>query len=282
MPPSLLEIIQRTALYFQKAGIETARLDAEWLMAGVLNCKRLDLFLQFDRPMEPDVLDRLRPLVRRRAQREPLQHILGTVDFAGLSLKVDRRALVPRPETEFLVELVAEKQLRPPERILDLGTGSGAIALALAGHWRSATVVAIDRSPEALNLARENARRSALSSVRFLEGSWFEGLEESPFDLIVSNPPYLTEEEWESAQPEVREYDPKPALVAAEDGIADLRQIITGAGAFLRPGGALFLETGIAQHPLLRSIAEGVGYTRIESLPDPSGRDRFFYGRRGG
>jgi|TARA_B110000037_G_scaffold220312_1_gene287773 release factor glutamine methyltransferase len=279
MPPSLLEIIQRTAAYFEKAGLETPRLDAEWLIAGVIGCKRLELFLKFDRPMEDAILDKLRPLVRRRAQREPLQHILGTVDFAGLTLKADQRALIPRPETEDLIELIRDEARKPPERILDLGTGSGAIALALAALWPEASIIAVDRSAEALSLARENAELCSLNNITWREGSWFEGLDEPPFDLIVSNPPYLTEAEWESAQPEVKEFDPKVALVAADAGLVDLREILAGAKACLCPGGLVALETGIAQHTALMTLAEESGFMGIESKADASGRDRYFFCR---
>lgn len=281
MPPSLLEIIQRTAAYFEKAGLETPRLDAEWLIAGVLGCKRLDLFLQFDRPMDDVLLDRLRPLVRRRSNREPLQHILGSVEFAGLSLKVDRRALIPRPETELLIELISAAFTQPPARVLDLGTGSGAIALALAKQWPEIDVLAVDWSEEALGLARENAAEAQLDRVNFVQSSWFDRVEPQAFELIVSNPPYLTEGEWESAQPEVKDFDPKAALVAADEGLSDLLQIIKSAPEYLRPGGLLVLETGIAQHEKLRADAEEVGYAACESKVDASGRDRFLFCRFG-
>lgn len=279
MPPTLLEILRRTEAFFEKAGLEKPRLDAEWLMAAVLQCKRLELYLQFDRPLTPELLDRLRPLVRRRAQREPLQYILGETDFGDLRLRIDRRALIPRPETEALVErLVALPQDSTPRRILDLGTGSGAIALGLAQAWPEAEVTAVDASAEALALARENAKLNQLETrVNFLEGSWFGPLPGQRFDLIVSNPPYLTRSEWEEAQPEVREYEPSVALVAEEDGLADLRQLMQAAPGHLEAKGVLALETGIDQHARLAEQAASTGFARWESAVDDTGRDRYFF-----
>ncbi|MFW6354737.1 MAG: peptide chain release factor N(5)-glutamine methyltransferase, partial [Verrucomicrobiota bacterium] len=270
LPPTLLEILQRSAEFLGKAGVENPRLEAEWLLAHVLGCKRLQLYLDFERPMLPEVLDQLRPMVRRRAQREPLQYILGTTEFAGLELTVDRRALIPRPETEALVdELRGEYGTTPPPSVLDLGTGSGAIALALAAAWPGSSVTAVDRSPGALALARENAARTGLDArVEWLGGSWFGPLAGRVFDLIVSNPPYLAEAEWKSAAPEVRGHEPHEALVAPGEGLADLESLLREAPRYLTPGGCLALETGITQHEPLRAEAESVGYARCESRLD--------------
>ncbi len=279
MPPNLLDILNRTAGFFAQAGLEKPRLEAEWLLAAVLDCKRLELYLQFDRPMTPDILDRLRPLVRRRAQREPLQYILGESDFFSLKLQVDRRVLIPRPETEGLVERIIERTAgKVPGRVLDLGTGSGAIALALAQAFPASTVVAVERSPDALVVARKNADRNGLADrVRFVEGTWFGPLEAEIFDLIVSNPPYLSREEWSDSQPEVREHEPFPALVAEESGRSDLEEILCRAPAHLSAGGLLALETGIAQHTLLSERAHAAGYAGWVSAEDDSGRDRYFF-----
>ncbi len=284
MPPSLIEILRKTEAYFRNAGVEPARQEAEWLIAHVLGCRRLDLYLRFDQPMDDAILAQLRPLVRRRAQREPLQHILGQTPFANLQLKTDRRALIPRPETEYLIELLLERHVgeNMPRQILDLGTGSGAIALALAAALPSVRVWGVDCSPEALSLARENAQTNGLSErVQWVQSNWFSALDpDQCFDWIVSNPPYLTEEEWRVAEPEVRVFDPKDALVAAEEGIADLVQIIENAFSHLHPGGLLACETGISQHECLFAKAEARGYCNLDSLKDHTGRPRFFLARR--
>jgi release factor glutamine methyltransferase len=192
---------------------------------------------------------------------------------------VDRRALIPRPETELLIELITQRLVAPPASILDLGTGTGAIALALATKYPEATVMAVDQSEDALALAGENATSLSLAErVKFLRSDWFAAVPvNEKFSLIVSNPPYLTEEEARTAQPEVRDHEPVSALVAADEGVADLEKIITGAKTRLAEGGFLACETGIAQHPRLKEIAERVGFARIESLRDLTGRDRFLF-----
>lgn len=274
---TLLEIIQRTTEFFAKRGIESPRLNAELLIGHALGLKRMQLYLQFERPLAEAELARLRPLVKRRGDREPLQHIVGETDFAGLKLKVDGRALVPRPETEMLVALLTERLVPPPRRVLDLGTGGGAIALALAKAWPDAEIVAAEVDPAALALARENAAAVQLERVRFVESDWFGGLSaEAPFELIVSNPPYLSEAEVAAAQPEVKDFDPRRALTPGTDGLAALRAILAGAHQRLAPGGLLACETGIDQHAELARLAQAAGYARTESLADLTKRDRFF------
>jgi release factor glutamine methyltransferase len=233
------------------------------------------------------------PAHRRRARRHPpacqtprparaAPAYPRETDFFDLKLKTDRRGLIPRPETELLLELVTKSFDSAPARILDLGTGTGAIALALAKFWPEATVVAVDRSAEALALARENAAKLSLADrVAFRQSDWFAALAgEPPFQLIVSNPPYLTAAEVAAAEPEVRDHDPVAALVAERDGRADLETIIRGAPAFLAPGGLLALETGIAQHAALTAFAAPFGYAAIESRRDLTDRERFLLLRR--
>ena len=279
---ALLEVIKRTADFFRKAGIETPRLDAELILADVLGLTRMELYQHFERPLTEAELDRVRPLVKRRSKREPLQHILGWVDFFDLRISVDRRALIPRPETEELADLLSRRAPPPPRSILDLGAGSGALTLALARAFPEAEVVGIERSAGALDLARENARSHGMAErVKFLAGDWFGPLEEGArFALIVSNPPYLTEEEWETAQPEVRVFEPREALVAPDWGCADLERILAEAPRWLAVGGWLALETGIDQHARLARAAEAAGLVDVESKRDLSGRDRYLLARR--
>jgi release factor glutamine methyltransferase len=274
---TVLEVIKKTAEFFAGKGVESPRLNAELLVGHALGLPRMQLYLQFERVLKDEELDRLRPLVRRRGQREPLQYIVGEVDFAGLKLKVDRRALIPRPETERLVELLVTRCVPPPRRVLDLGTGTGAIALALARAWPEATVRASDVSAPALALAAENAALTGLAArVTFQESSWFAGIAgEEVFDLVVANPPYLSATETNHAALEVREHEPASALAAGEEGLADLRMILGEGRRHLAPGGLIALETGPGQHAALAQIAGAHGWERFESHSDLTGRDRF-------
>ncbi len=274
---TVLEIIKRTTGFFEQRGVESARLNAELLIGHALGLKRMQLYLQFERPLAEGELEKIRPLVKRRGGREPLQYILGEVEFSGLKLAVDRRALIPRPETEFLVALLTGRPGVAPASILDLGTGSGAIALALTAFYPGAMVTAVDRSEEALALARQNALANGLGErVRFIRSDWFSGLApDERFQLIVSNPPYLSDEEMRAAPPEVKDFEPAGALSAGVDGAAALASIIRGARPFLAEAGLLACETGMAQHALLRDLAAAAGYIRTESLRDLAGRDRY-------
>lgn len=280
---SVLEIIKKTTDFFAAKGVESARHDAEVIIGHALGLKRMQLYVQFERFLTEPELERIRPLIKRRAQREPLSYIVGNTEFATVQLKTDRRALIPRPETEELVEhVLAECRLEADDlRLLDLGTGTGCIALALASALPEASLTAVDASEEALALARENAALNKLDArVRLLHSDWYAALgAEEPFDVIVSNPPYLTAEETAETQPEVREHEPHSALSAADAGMADLRRIITGAPRFLKPGGLLALETGIDQHGALLTLLQQSGFPEPRSLRDLSGRDRFLLAR---
>jgi len=275
---TVLEIIKRTTEFLAGRGISSPRLNAELLLGHVIGRRRMQLYLEFERPLTAAELDQLRPLVRRRGQQEPLQYILGETEFRGLRLKVDRRVLIPRPETELLVELVHTwAATQPPVlRALDLGTGSGAIAAALATLWPTAAVVAAERCPEALTLARENFAALGLEGrIQPVAATWFEGVPPGPYDAIVSNPPYLTAAEVADAAPEVRQHEPRAALEAPEEGLADLRAIIAGAPAYLRPGGLLALETGCDHHADLTARLQTAGFQAVEARPDLTGRARF-------
>jgi release factor glutamine methyltransferase len=278
--PTILEIIKKTTDFLAGKGVESARLNAELLIGHALALKRMALYLQFERVLGEPELEKIRPLVRRRSQREPLQYILGETEFYGLKLKVDRRALIPRPETELLVEMVlaaSADRASAATTVLDLGTGSGAIALAMAKGMPTGSVTAVDCSEDALALARENALTTGLvDRVVFARANWFAGLlVDARFDVIVANPPYLSAEETAATEPEVRGYEPGTALTAVEGGLADLREIVTRAPAYLNAGGLLGLETGIAQHPEVLRLAMIAGFNRAESRQDLTGRDRY-------
>ncbi len=199
-------------------------------------------------------------------------------EFFGLILKCNRRALIPRPETEELADLLVQHySAQPPAAVLDLGAGTGALALALASIWKDAAVTAVDVSADALALAKENAVANGLTRVNFVESDWFAGVGQARFDLIVSNPPYLTDEEMTTAEPEVVKFEPTNALVSGRDGLNDLREILTGAVGRLNPGGLLAVETGVSQHDALAQLAREAGFAKSESKKDLSGKPRFFW-----
>ncbi len=273
---TLIDLINKTADYFSARKIENARLNAETLIAQVLKLNRLDLYLQYDRPLESTFVDQIREFVRRRGRREPLQYILGEVDFLNIQLKVDRRALIPRPETEELVDLVINILDHTPGKIVDLGTGCGAIALALAEQYPDSQVLAVDCSDEALSLAHENVERHGLEKrVRLNFSDWFKNIN-GTFDLIVANPPYLSVTECENSQPEVKDFEPRDALVAREKGLSALKYILSQASDYLNEGGLIALETGIEHHAALREVAAQEGFKSWESRLDIHQRERFF------
>jgi release factor glutamine methyltransferase len=275
---NLLEVVKKTSEFFASKGIESPRLNAELLVGHALGLPRMRLYLEFERPVTEAELTNIRELVRRRGRREPLQHIIGFTEFSGLRLKTDRRALIPRPETELFVETVVSRCSPAPSQVLDLGTGGGAIALALARAFPEALVTAVDTSSEALALAAENAESTGLAGrVRFVESDWFGGLPVGgTFDLIASNPPYLSEEETEASAPEVRDHEPARALASGPEGFDDLGRIIAASAGALSAAGMLALETGIGHHARAEAAARAAGFSRTESLRDLTGRDRFF------
>jgi release factor glutamine methyltransferase len=264
-------IVERASVLLAEHGIETARADAEWIVAHVLGVKRSELIVRNEDVDDTTVW----PLVERRALREPLAYVLGEWGFRRLTLRCDARALVPRPETEVVVERCLEL-LRTVERprVLDVGTGTGAIALALADELDGAQIVAIDSSEDALELARENARRTGLS-VDFVHGDLREALPPGPFDLVVSNPPYVRPEEIDSLEPEVRDWEPREALVDAGHTEALARRALD----VLRPGAPLVLEVHAEHASKTRALLEALGYGVRISL-DLTGRDRVVEGRR--
>ena len=281
---TVLDVVQRSVDFLEKKGVDSPRLSAEWMIAHALGLDRMALYLQFDRPLIEEELSAMRDSVARRGKREPLQYVLGQTQFHELTLKCDPRALIPRPETEQLVERIMGDGLEidGEYRILDLGTGSGAIALALAMGLPKASIVATDASDEALALAKENGLLCGLQTrVDFRLSNWFERLnDESGFDVIVSNPPYLTQSELDSAENEVRAFEPHSALVAVDEGMADLKTIIEGAYPKLANGGVLWLETGIDQRDALLDSCRAAGYSTCEGFDDWSDRPRFIRAKK--
>ena len=244
---TVLETLQGGAGYFEKRGIEMGRLQMEHLLAHVLECERLQLYMEFDRPLEERELAPLRELVKRRGEGEPLQHLLGEVEFFGREFKSDSRALIPRPETEELVGKVLKLFSGDSGRILDMGAGSGVIGLTLAGERPACPVTLVDRSGDPLSLAKENAGRLELfeGSVEFIESDLFENVA-GTFVLIVANLPYLPEGDAESLSEEVRR-DPDFALYGGVSGTEIIERFIGDSVPFLEDGGLLALEIGMGQ-----------------------------------
>jgi release factor glutamine methyltransferase len=279
---TLLEVLSSTTGYFQKRHIESPRLNAEHLLAHVLGRKRIELYLDFERTLPESELTPLRELVRRRGAGEPLQHLLGTVEFCGRTFHSDKRALVPRPETEQLVEsLIARlKSEIPYSRIVDVGTGSGVIALTLAAEFPKAEIVATDISEDALMLARENAHQLGLADrVRFLRSNLLETVQPG-VGLIVANLPYVSTEDRQNLSREVL-HDPEVALFAGARGDELLKELIGRAPSWLQPGGTLALEIGIDQSSALISALVDKNYRDICNEKDYSGVIRFLFAKYG-
>ena len=277
---TVLELLQRTTGFFQKNGVESPRLNAEHLLAHILKRKRIELYLEFERELTEAELAPLRELVRRRGQGEPLQHLLGTVEFAGHTFLCDKRALVPRPETEQLVELLQSRIENRESKILDVGTGSGVIALSLAAKFREAKVTATDASKEALSLARENAERLGLTSrIEFRHDDLLIYVNHV-YDVIVANLPYVPLADRKTLSREVR-CDPEIALFGGERGDEIVRKLIETAPSHLAPGGLLALELGIGQADALAAFMAEKKYHDIKTEADYAGVIRFLFGRYG-
>jgi len=272
----VLEVLNAATGYLKDRSVESPRLNAEHLLAHVLGVRRLDLYLSFDRPVSEKERTPLRELVRKRGERIPLQHLLGSVPFCENNFICDSRALVPRPETEQLVGLVLERLEDHPLRVLDCGTGSGVIACSLAYARPQDTVHASDSSPAALELARENAAKLKLD-ISFHEADLIPS-NEPPFDAIVANLPYIPSEELSGLQPEVT-HDPVSALDGGPDGLTLINRLLTLAPSQLLPGGLLALEAGVGQVPQISAAA--TNFRDIEHLTDYQSTLRFFIARNG-
>ena len=295
-PPRPLELTRLAAEHLAERGIEEARLDAELLLAHVLGVRRLDLYLQFERPLEPGEVDAYREAVRRRGAREPLQYITGEVAFRELTLKVDPRVLIPRPETEVLVGAVlefdfdfdfdfeAEGEAEGAARaeVLDIGTGSGAIVLSLLREGPFRRAVATDVSGAALEVAAANAEAAGLADrLELRQGSLWEPIGDGEeFRVIVANPPYVAAEDRGTLAPEVVEHEPDSALFAGADGLDVMREIVAGAPSRLTGGGLLALEVGLGQAREVAALCRDAGFPAPRVATDLTGRERIVLAAR--
>jgi len=277
---TVLEALQATSAYLKKHNVENSRLNAEHLMAHALDRKRIELYLDFERELTETELEPLRKLVKRRSAGEPLQHLLGNVEFCGLTFLCDKRAMVPRPETEQLVELVEARIENRESRIVDVGTGSGVIAITLAAKLPEVKILAVDVSDDALALAQENAAMLNLKDrVDFLKSRLLENVE-GAFDLIVANLPYISIHDRHTLSREVL-HDPEVALFAGIRGDELVSELIDQASTRLQAGGLLALEIGLGQSEALLSALAEKNYRDICSKNDYNAVTRFIFARYG-
>lgn len=279
-PRTLMDYLGLAAGHLKASGIDSHRLDAEVLLASILGVDRIHLYVQHDRPLTKAEVDAYRQSIARRARREPVAYITGKREFFSIELAVDRRCLTPRPETEHLVEAaLTEINRRFPEavqvHVADIGTGSGAIAISVAVNAPLARVTAVDIDPQALEVARFNVERTGVADrVRLVEGDLLAPLGDGAYDAILSNPPYISEEEWPRLPVDVREYEPRRALIGGRDGLDVIRRLVTGATSRLSPRGFLAVEIGADQGEAVLEMAHEAGYAERRIVKDLAGRDR--------
>jgi len=279
---SLLETLQSGSGYLQKRGVDDARLNMEHMIAKVLGCERIELYLSFDRPMQENELEELRLLLKRRGQREPLQHILGTVQFMVQDFICDSRALIPRPETEELVGTLLNRftDSSEPNRVLDVGCGSGVIGISLALKWEESHVTMIDCSEDALSLSKENALNSGLdeSRINYVCSNLLNEVT-GVFDVIVANLPYVDPKQIGELEPELS-FEPRNALDGGESGTELISRFIAQVPAHLSEQGLLALEVGNEQTDFFESAISEMGFAQIQTLKDLSGIERFILAMR--
>ncbi len=277
------QLIESLEFRFAAAGVDNARRVAEELLAYIFDCKPLEIYTGTAVPQQAtsaeqlEIIKRIEPLAERIESGEPLQYVVGSVDFWGLHIKCDPRALIPRPETELLVEEVLSSKVwdRGPATIVDVGTGTGCIVLTLAAQRADANFKAVDLSPEALDLARENARLNGLDArVLWLNNDLLDGFAERSADAVVANLPYIATNDWKALSASVRDYEPRSALDSGPSGMEQIIQLATQARYVLLPGGLLFLEFGFDQGEMVRQGLEHLGYINIQIKHDLAGHDR--------
>ncbi len=273
---TVLNLLETTSRYLTEKGMSSPRLDAELLMGRVLNMSRVQLYCAFDKPLSNIEIDAYRSFVKRRAKGEPVAYLLGEKEFYSLPFYVDRSVLIPRPETEHLVDRALEILAAKPEsHVIDLGTGSGAIAIAVAAHCPAVDIAATDISPDSLFVALKNAEKQALDTrIRFVQGDLFAS-EKGPFDLVLSNPPYIDKNDCARLMPDVLDFEPPDALFAPESGLGVIRRIIEEAPERCADGATMLMEIGYDQADRVLSIVENTArYKSASLIKDYSGKRR--------
>ena len=286
---TVLSLLQWGTDYLKEKDIESPRITIELLLAHALHCKKIDLYTGFDKPLSQSELTEFKMGLKRRLAHEPVQYIIGETEFMGLSFIVDRRVLIPRPETEVLAEQAIELTQKIAHQsaifVLDIGTGCGNIAVSIAKLVQRATVIATDVSREALEAAQINVGRHGVGDrVRLLEHDIFGSVDElarTPFDLILSNPPYVSKEEALTLRPEILQYEPKPAVVEGGDGLSFYRRIGETSKRLVKNEGWVLVETAYNQGPLVRSILSSAGLQNVQLIKDYDGNDRVVKAQRG-
>ncbi|MGE5432081.1 MAG: peptide chain release factor N(5)-glutamine methyltransferase [Syntrophomonadaceae bacterium] len=281
---TVLEAIRLTTEFFEKKGIESPRPNAELLLAHILKCKRLDLYLAFDKPLKEDEVLLYREYLKRRAMNEPLQYILGEVEFYGMPFKVNPSVLIPRQETEILIDVMVNVLDKEQAlSFLDIGTGTGNIPITLARHFQNSSFVTMDVNERALSLAKENAELNKLEDkIQFVKGDILDEsfLPGKSFDVIVSNPPYVSIEEYLALQPEITKFEPREAVTDNADGYTFYKTISSRAAAMLNPGGKLFFEVGQGQSEAVAGLMKNCGFINITVKKDYLNIERVISGEK--
>lgn len=272
----LLEILNMSKEFLEKRGVESARLNAELIIAEILKLKRLDLYLNYERPMMEEEMSLIREWIKRRGDKEPLQYILGKEEFYGLIFKVNKSVLIPRQDTEVLVEKAIEKlKNRVKPKVLDIGTGSGAISISIAKNIDDSVVLGVDISEDALCVAKENMEQNEIKNLKLIKSNVFENVNYHEFDMIISNPPYIPDYEYETLMTEVKEHEPKTALVAEDNGYFFYKKIIDEGKNYLVSGGVILFEAGYNQAENIGELFKQDGnYKDIEIFKDYAGIER--------
>ncbi len=272
----IIDLIHWAESYFKDKGFENPRGEIEWLLRSVLDCSRMDVYLRFEEPLSRTQLDTLRSFVKRRLEKEPLQYITGSCDFYGRDFLVNKHVLIPRPETERLID-IALKKLKgiASPIILDVGTGSGCIAITLGLEILESSVLGVDVSEEALTVANHNKEKKSAKNVSFQSLDILAEIPSGPIDLIVSNPPYIPKNEMEGLMKDVIDFEPTVALTDEKDGLTFYERFADVGKSLVKKGGFLILEVGLGDHPQkAKSIFDEAGYAQTELIKDFNGDDR--------
>jgi len=272
----VIDILNWGEDYFKSKGFESPKQEIEWLLCDLLNYKRIDLYVQFEQPIHRPQLKQLKEWIKRRIGREPLQYITGKTEFYGHKFKITTDVLIPRPETERVVDvaLYSIGNIKTP-KVLEVGSGSGCIAIAMGAERNDALIESVDVSETAITQAEKNADLNELSNIDFKVMDFLKEIPEGRFDLLVSNPPYIPEKEMSETMPEVHQYEPKIALTDERDGLTFYRRFAEVGKSLIKPGGWMVLEVGLGKHPSKAvDIFQSAGYTQLELIPDYNSDER--------